>query len=363
VKNLMAFFCCLAVLCPLNTGVLLAQESGSGIDLSATISGEAVYSRDLAHAPRNGAPVTAGIRAVFYPEWKIGSHWAVSGAVQVNSLPYFHEDFSINENGFRTHILQGHLGYYRVWKNASLVIRAGQLQSAFGNFLLHYDDTQNPLFGTPAQYSYDHGGVTTLGLAGVEALGTMGKWDARAQLTNSSPANPRGLFDRDQYANWTGGAGYSVRQGFRAGISGYQGPYLDRQDPAYLHGEARPVDLRATAWGAAVERGRGHWNVTGEWQHFYLPHREIPSIRQTAAYADAKLVLHPRWYVAARAGFRHTDQNSGEETYEFVVGFRPASRQLIKAGYTLERSRAGDLQPTLGLQFTTTMHPFSIAWR
>jgi hypothetical protein len=354
VKYLLALYCCLP---------LLAQEAGSGIDLRATISAEGVYSRELTHAPRKGAPVTGGIRAVFYPEWKIGSHWALSGAVQMNSLPYFYEDFSTGANGFRAHILQANLGYYRVWKDASFVIRAGQLQSAFGNFLIHYDDASNPLFGTPTQYSYDHGGVTTLGLAGIEVLATLGKWDTRAQLTNSSPANPRSVFDKDQYANWTAGMGYSFRQGLRAGISAYGGPYLDRHYPNYFNGEARPGDFPATALGADVEWARGHLNVTGEWQYFSLPYPGIPAVRQTAAYSDARLVVNPRWYVAARAGFRHISQNAGEETYEFTAAFRPGASQLIKAGFMLERSRAGELVPTFGVQFITTIHPFSVAWK
>jgi hypothetical protein len=353
----------LFALCFLSTGALLAQEAGSGIDLSATISTEAAYSGDLSHAPRNGLPVMAGLRAVLYPEWKISSHWVVSGAVQLSSMPYFYEDFSTNGNGFRMRILQANLGYYRVWKDASLVVRAGQLQSAFGNFLLHYDDAANPLFGTPSQYSYDHGGVTTLGLAGIEAVATLGKWDARAQFTNSSPANPESVFGKDQFGNWTGGIGYSIRQGLRAGISAYRGPYLDGTYEGFNPPEPRPKDLPATAVGGDVEWARGHLNVTGEWQHFTFPYRATPWVRQTAAYADAKLVLHPRWYVAARAGFRHADPNSGAETYEFTVGFRPGAHELIKAGYMIERCRSGELVPTLSLQFITLVHPFSMAWK
>jgi hypothetical protein len=354
VKHLLALLCCCL---PLS-----AQESGSGIDLRATISSEGVYSRELTHATRQGAPVTAGIRAVFYPEWKIGSHWAVSGAVQVNSLPYFYKDFATRGSGVRGHILQAHLGYYRVWKDASLVIRAGQLQSAFGNFLLHYDDAANPLFGTPTQYGYDFGGVSTLGLAGIEALVTRGKWDARAQLTNSSPANPRSLFGRDQYANRAAGMGYSFRQGLRAGISAYGGPYLDRHYPNF-NGAAPPGNLPANALGADVEWARGHLNMTGEWQYFRLPFPGIAPVLQTAAYTDARLVLHPRWYVAARAGFRHTGRNDGEETYEFTAGFRPGVSQLIKAGLMFEHSQTGELVPTFGVQFIATIHPFSAAWK
>ncbi|MDQ1473046.1 MAG: hypothetical protein QOJ99_4526 [Bryobacterales bacterium] len=361
-KHIHALFCFLP-LSTLSTGAL-AQESRSGLDLRATISGEAVYSRELPDASRNGAHVTGGIRAVFYPEWKISSHWAVSGAIQVNSLSSFDEDSSTHASGIRSRFLQAQLGYYRVWKGGSLVIRAGQMQSAFGNFLLHYDDAKNPLLGTPAQYNYDGAGVTTLGLAGIEAMATRGKWDARAQFTNSSPANPRSVFDRDQYANWTGGLGYSVWQGLRAGISTYRGPYLDRNHLSSFLREARSRDLPATAWGADVEWARGHWSVTGEWQRFILPQPVLPWIQQTAAYADAQFVLHPRWYIAARAGFRHANQtqNPGEETYEVTVGFRPYASQLIKAGYVLERSRTGDLHHTLALQFITTIHPFFLCF-
>jgi hypothetical protein len=40
-----------------------------------------------------------------------------------------------------------------------------------------------------------------------------GKFDGRAQFANSSPAHPRCIFDHDQYGNWAGGGGYTIRQG------------------------------------------------------------------------------------------------------------------------------------------------------
>jgi len=192
---------------------------------------------------------------------------------------------------------------------------------------------------------------------------TQGKWDGRIQLVNSSPADPRSIFENGQYANWAGGAGYTIRQGLRVGISSYRGPYLYREYPYFFRGESSPRDLPATAAGADVEWARGHWNMYGEWQRFEMNYHAIPTFREFAGYFEAKRVLHPRWYVAARAGYLHGSRQSGGETYEASVGFRPNSHQLIKVGYSLEREREeGDFYRMMGVQIVTTLHPLSLAW-
>jgi len=78
-----------------------------------------------------------------------------------------------------------------------LVVRAGQLTSAFGSYLLRYDPSVNPLPSVPGSYGYYSGGVQIQGLAGAQVDATVGPLDMRAQFTNSSPANPRSVFDRD----------------------------------------------------------------------------------------------------------------------------------------------------------------------
>jgi hypothetical protein len=108
------------------------------------------------------------------------------------------------------------------------VVRVGEMSSAFGSFLPRYDDAVNPLIGLPSAYGYYYKAVSILGVAGAQVDVTAGKFDMRAQLANSSPANPRSVFAHDQYANWAGGVGYTIRQGFRIGASSYYGPYLDR---------------------------------------------------------------------------------------------------------------------------------------
>lgn len=353
----------LAVFC-LSCPALLAQEASSGIDVRATVSAEGVYSPTLTETPRDGAPDAGGFRSVVYPTWKIDAHWTFSGAVQIISRPYFYEDFYTQGYGLRAQILQANLGYAKVWNKGSIVVRAGQMNSAFGAFLLRYDDADNPLLQMPFGYGYYYDPITVSGLMGAQADATLGKWDGRLQLTNSSPANPRSIAQDGQYPNWAGGLGYTIRQGFRLGLESYRGPYLDREDPYFRPGESSPRNLPATALGVDAAWARGHWNLNGEWMHFEMNYHAIPTFRQNAAYFEVKRVLHPRLFVAARAGFLHTTYDGGGGTYEVAAGIRPNTWQLIKVGYFMQRERSGGgVDNVFGVQLVTMLHPLSLAWK
>lgn len=335
--------------------VMLAQEAESGFELRSTVTAQSLYSQDLTDSPRNGAPATAGFQALLYPTWKLDSHWAVSGTIQVHSRPYFPDEFDTQGFGVKTNILNANISYSRFWGKGSLVVRAGQLTSAFGSFLLRYDPTANPLTRNPEGYGYYSGGVNIEGLAGAQVDATIGPFDMRAQFANSSPANPRSVFDKDQYANWTGGAGYTIRQGFRVGVSAYRGPYLDRQYPYYFPGEARPHDLPATGYGLDVQWGRGPWNVYGEFAHFQMTYKAIPTFNQHTGYAEMRRVLNPRWYAAVRAGYLRPVGYMGTESYEMAVGFRPSVHQLLKFGYLIDHYTPARKTPdhVVTVQFVT----------
>jgi hypothetical protein len=191
----------------------------------------------------------------------------------------------------------------------------------------------------------------------------LGKLDARAQFVNSSPANRRSILDSGQYGNWAGGAGYTIRQGFRVGVSGYRGPYLDRQSAYYFPGEADPRTLPATALGVDVEWGRGAWNLNGEWQKFEMDYRKIPTFREHTGYAEARYVLTPRWYLAVRAGYLQPAARPGRQSYEIAAGYRPNRLQLIKVGYELLHSPDGDGSSyhTLAVQLVTSFRAISLA--
>jgi len=340
---------------------LAGQEAGSGIDVSATLGGEALYAHELTGSPRNGSPIDGAFRAVIYPVLKLNEHWTVSGAVQFESVPYFTEDFSTPGHAVSTEILQANVGYSRFWNGGSMNIRVGQLSSAVGAFNLRYDDAVNPLIGMPILYGY-YGQISPMGVAGAQADLTLGKLDARVQFVNSSLMNPRSVFDRDQYGNWAGGAGYTILQGLRIGVSGARGPFLDRQWPFFFPGEANPNRLPGSSVGTDVQFARGHWNLEGEWNWMLMPYHVIPFTRREGAYLEAKRVLAPRWYAALRSGYLCTNGNC-EDAYEMAAGFRPGVHQLIKLGYEIDHTQSGQLNRDVMLQFVTTVHPISLAWR
>jgi hypothetical protein len=280
----------------------------------------------------------------------------------VISRPYFFEQFSTQGYGLKADVLQANLSYSQFWKDGSVIIRLGQQSSAFGSFLLRYDDAVNPLIDVPMAYGYYGAGVTELGLAGAQADVTLGKLDMRAQFVNSSPANPRGITEPDQYGNWAGGVGYSIRQGLRVGASTYHGPYLDRHFAFFFPGEIVPRDLPASAYGIDVQWGSGPWNVYGEWQRFQMDYTAIPAFKEHTGYAEIKRVLNPRWYAAARLGYLR-NSFSGKQAYEFVAGFRPNRYQLLKVGYQIQQGAQirGTLANTVSIQLVTSFHSISIA--
>ncbi len=205
----------------LSGAAAFAQEASSGFELRTTVeSAVTSYSQELQDAPRDGSPATGGFRAILYPTWKLNSNWTISGSLSGDlASRYFAEDFDMQGNGVKGELLQLNLSYARFWDHhRSVVVRVGQMSSAFGAFLQRYDSMENPLIGIPPAYGYYYNPVTFLGLVGAQMDATAGKFDARAQFVNSSPANRRSIFESDQYGNWAGG-GY-IDQGRDCGWVG-----------------------------------------------------------------------------------------------------------------------------------------------
>lgn len=350
--------------------ILAAQEANSGFDLRSTLSAQDAVSNLSTDPPRSASPEIAGFRAVFYPVWKLSDHWSVSGAWQLYSRPYFFEDLSTVGYGANGNLLQATLNYARVSDKGSFQVRAGQLTTAFGSFPLHYDDAVNILVDLPLEYGYYGTPVSPLGVGAVEVDATRGKWDGRAQFANSSPANPQSLFGRDQYGNWAGGGGFTVRQGFRIGVSGYRGPFLDRSNDGYVtagsyDAAAKPSKWPAHGLGLDVQWARGHWTLQGELQRFVLPYYPWTTThREQAGYAEMKRTLAPRWYIAARGGYTHANEGGDVQSLETAAGFRPDSFQLIKIDYEYQHMSMGEYRNsnTLAFQVVTTLH-FSAAQR
>jgi hypothetical protein len=394
--------------------LLMGQESAESavsFSLPVTLSGGALHSGRLQLENPDDSSAAAGFRAMFYPTLNLGSNWFGYAAIQVREAPYFYYDAFQPEHELYTNVIQAFVGYSaRSGKNA-VVIKAGRLVSAFGAFPLHYDDAENPLLDQPLSYitelplradqipcgvkdlreqnygfvlNYCGGAagggpglvpVTLYGIPGVEADLSSGRFDARLQLTSGSPVNPQGFAAAGQYLQWTAGGGYTIRQGFRVGTSAFRGPYLDRNLAALLPLGTGIRSFPASGVGVDGQWARGRFSVSGEWQRFQFDSPNFhtaPSIY--SGYAEAKSVLTPRIYVAARAGWLNTGavtDKSGASASEFAAGLRSyeagvgywlGRNALLKGSYEWLHAvgSSGTRTNVLGAEFVFRFN--SLAW-
>ena len=347
------------------TPFLLAQEARYGVAVPMTFSAQALHTHRAAPAGA-GSPLAGGLRAMLYPSVKLGEHWFGYGAVQVNRTPYFFEEAGSAARETEASVVQAYIGYSRVAKDRAITVKAGQLTSAFGAFPLRYDDMRNSLIDVPLGYGEYYVPVSLYGIPGAEVDLVYKQIDARLQFTNSSPNNPRKLWQSDQYGTWTTGAGVAIRQGLRVGASMYRGPYLDRSHRFFRANEAPPKTLPALGYGIDVQAAKGRWTVSGEAQRFQMAYRAAPYFFTSIAYAEAKYTLSPRWYLAGRSGSRWRTSNLGrDDRWEAVAGFRPAARHLIKFGYEAVRSKSspGTRDNIAAIQYVVQIQPPSWAIR
>jgi hypothetical protein len=336
---------------------LSAQEAKSGFNVRTSLSGLAATSGMLEEAPRDGVPGTVGFRGVVYPSFKFDNNWFVTGAVQLFTRPYYYSDFSQPGFGAKGNILQASLNYSRVGENGSLLLRAGELSSAFGSFLLRYDDADNPLIDIPSQYGYYYSQVSTFPVAAAEMDLTLRRWDGRLQFANSSPANPRSVFAHDQYANWAGGTGYTIHQGFRIGVSGYRGPYLDKNYESNYSWWVSPRKLPARGLGLDSSFARNHTNVQVEVQKFVMPNTGVRTYVEWDSYAELKQTLSARWYVALRPLMSRGSWDYRARSGEIAAGFSPNRFQLLKIDYELSHNNQATPknENTFAIQLVTTL--------
>jgi hypothetical protein len=393
---------------------LPAQEADYGISVPVTLSGGALYSGRLQLSDPNASPAAAAFRVMINPTIRLGKHWFGYAAVQVRSTPYFYYDAFDSERAIYLSALQAFAGYAFSVGATSVMFKAGRLSSAFGSFPLRYDDAQNPLLDQPLSYiqrtslrgdqlicgtadlrrqlyGYVDAGcggvkgsdstltpVTLYGLPGIQAEVSGRRVDARLQITNGSPANPRDWQTPGRYLQWTAGAGYTIRQGFRIGVSGFSGPYLDHALTPLLPPGSTIRSFPAKAIGLDGQWARGRWSVNAEWQRFQFgsPNFVAPP-RITSSYAEAKSVLTPRIYLAGRAG-RFSTGSVLDRNGISASGFGPAltslelggglwlnRRQLLKVSYGWLKieGQSGSQMNVLGVQFVTTLNAFNRAFR
>jgi len=294
-----------------------AQDAEAGIAVPITLTGGALYSHRMQGDNPAAGPVDGAFHLSVSPTLRLSEHWFAYASIQLRSTPFYYYDAFEADHDVDIDAIQAFLGYTTTYKSATILVKAGQLATAFGSFPLHYDDADNPLLDQPLSYAtyvnvspdqlcsapaqsssgwstgYSCGGsygltpVTLYGLPGVEVDVSDHKVDGRFQVTNSSPANPHELLSGNQYAQWTAGGGYTIIQGFRIGGSVFRGPYLDRGVISWLSAGQTARDFPATGAGLDAQWARGRWSTSGEWQWFrfdYPGFRIAPST--SIAYAE-----------------------------------------------------------------------------
>jgi hypothetical protein len=354
-----------------------AQETSSGLSIPATISGAGRATSETGEA----SSLNGGFRAVIAPSIRLGPHWFFYTALDAHSSSY-----GPYASGYETQypvqvqLTQAFVGYVRSYSKVSILIKAGQLSSAFGLFPVEYDDAKTWLIAPPVAYTanlplrpdqlscgvkdivwqayaddvnFHCGGaatsrygltpVTIYGLPGIETQVSVERLDARLQVTNSSPVNPHGLLSNSQHPQWTAGGGYSFPIGLHIGASAFRGPYLESALEAFLPSGTQSRSFAATGVGLDARWSRGPWSVKGEWLRFnFAMPGLVRSPSETAMYAEMKRILSPRVFIAARAnalwfaaikdvaGVSATHSTAPQQLYEFGVGYRLNRLQLLK---------------------------------
>jgi hypothetical protein len=392
----------------------LAQDSNFGIAMPVTASAGALYSGRLQEGDPTQSPFAGGFRVMMYPTLKLGSHWFAYSNLQVRLAPYSYYDAYDSGAHLYTNTFQAYAGYTTRTEKTTLVIKAGRLATAFGSFALRYDDIDNPLLDQPLAYvtelplrtdqlpcgtsnllaqSYGSvqvscGGrpgegdglipVTLYGLPGVQIEASNGHLDGRLQLTAGSPAISEYFTTRLSYAQWAAGAGYTVRQGTRIGVSAFRGPYLDRAVASFLPAGTGVRDFPATGIGIDGQWASGRWSVNAEWQRFQfdLPNFVVSPTTATG-FAEVKSVLTPRIYLAARVGYMKNGSVL-DSTQIFASQYAPTlgslefgggvwllRNLLLKGSYEwlFTQGEPGSQNNVLGFQLVANIHALNWAFR
>jgi hypothetical protein len=94
-----------------------------------------------------------------------------------------------------------------------------------------------------------------------------------------------------------------------------------------------------------------------------MVYRAIPTFNQHSGYVEARRVMHPRLFLAARAGYIRANAFPGRQVYELAAGFRPNRWELVKIGYQAQQGPAirGASANTLAIQFVTAFRVISVA--
>jgi hypothetical protein len=176
----------------------------------------------------------------------------------------------------------------------ALTFDAGRFTPIIGNAAVLHLSTRNPLIGEPDTYGPRYP-------AGVKVSGELHGVDYRLGVVDVPPSHPSYVPTPSARPRPEAGIGYTPFVGFRIGVSGGVGSYLDRDTPAAVLGGRGWSDYHQRVLGADVRFARGYLETRGEVLRgsYDVPNRGAPIVGY-AYYGEAKYTFTPRFFVAAR---------------------------------------------------------------
>jgi predicted porin len=238
-----------------------------------------------------------------------------------------------------------------------LRIDAGIISSPLGIIALEMRPDLNPLIGSPTYYfqplpSFDGTFDRVQLLSGGYPLGAMAsvsglKWDARAGVTDGTPARTRKMLSSNRppaEPQLVMGGGVTPIAGLRLG-AGYAHGIYRQATTATASAPLPQTEARsATVFNLEGEYAVGYTRLAGEWIRDEFETATTPAVAR-GYLLEAVQTLSPRWYLAGRvtrastpvftAGTRVRRSNG---TSDVTVGYRFTPDLLLKVGYQGSRA-------------------------
>lgn len=248
-------------------------------------------------------------------------------------------------------------------------VDAGIISSPLGLGTLELRPDQNPLVTNNFYYfaplpSFDGYQDQVQLLSGGYPIGaivsTSGeRWDARAGVTDGTPARYRKIFAREgpsAMAQFVAGGGVTPYPGLRVGAGFAYGGYRRAEDllddPEYYGGDwgegGSFHDESATVFNVEAEYAFHHTRLSGEWVRDAFESEQGHAVAR-GFYVQGVQTLTPRIFAAARfvrvsAPFSTASSpvRRARSAGELGAGYRLTPDWTLRAGYLATRSYTGD---------------------
>lgn len=241
---------------------------------------------------------------------------------------------------------------------AHVRLDAGIISSPLGLGTLELRQDLNPLVGNPFYYfsplpafnrPSDRVSLTSGGYPIGAVLSTSGSWwDARAGVTDGTPARYRKVFAQNNpepAAQFIAGAGVTPAPGLRIGAGFAHGPYRRDTDNDYygLPETAVVTKADATFFNLEAEYAFRYTRLSGEWIRDRFEHPLAPAVSR-GFYVQGTQTLTPRIFTASRftrvsapALDGSTRVRYTRSAFELSGGYRLTPEITLKGGYEAGR--------------------------